>query len=105
LPKQRKEVDTQWLAFPLTIKRNAPFSRLDIVTYLEHNNIQTRPIFTGNILKQPGFRKIPHRIARNNCPVTNQIMERGLIVGCHHGLEEKHLEKLKRVFSSFLANY
>lgn len=105
LPEQRNDVETQWLAFPLTIKKNAPFSRLDIVTYLEHNNIQTRPIFTGNILKQPGFRNIPHRIAKNMCPVTNEIMERGLIVGCHHGLEERHLEKLRRVFSSFIRSF
>ena len=105
LPTQRKDVETQWLAFPLTIKKNAPFSRLDIVKYLESNNIQTRPIFTGNILKQPGFKKIPHRIAKNKCPVTNEIMERGLIVGCHHGMKEAHLKKLERVFSSFLNQY
>ena len=105
LPKQREDVETQWLAFPLTIKKSAPFSRLEIVTFLEHNNIQTRPIFTGNILKQPGFTKIPHRIAANKCPVTNEIFERGLIVGCHHGMNQEHLRKLERVFSSFLKSY
>lgn len=105
LPSQRKDVETQWLAFPLTIKENAPFTRLDLVAFLEKNNIQTRPIFTGNILKQPGFKNIPHRIARNNCPVTNRIMERGLIVGCHHGMEEKHLRKIEDVFSEFLRKY
>ncbi|MBI5122569.1 aminotransferase class I/II-fold pyridoxal phosphate-dependent enzyme [Candidatus Roizmanbacteria bacterium] len=102
LPKQDVLADTQWLAFPLTIKKNAPFNRLEIVTFLEKNNIQTRPIFTGNILRQPGFKKIPHRIAKNNCPITNDIMERGFIVGCHHGMNEDHLEKLKRVFVEFL---
>jgi len=105
LPVQDPKADTQWLAFPLTIKKNAPFTRLEIVTYLEKNNIQTRPVFTGNILKQPGFTKIPHRIASNNCPVTNEIMERGLIVGCHHGMGQEHLEKLERVFSAFLKSY
>lgn len=105
LPTQRQDVETQWLAFPLTIKKNAPFTRLDIVTYLERNNIQTRPIFTGNILKQPGFRNIPYRIASNKCPVTNGIMERGFIVGCHHGMDERHLNKLKAVFLSFLKKY
>lgn len=105
LPKQRKDVETQWLAFPLTIRKASPFSRLDIVRYLENNNIQTRPIFTGNILKHPGFKNIPHRIAANKCPVTNEIFERGLIVGCHHGMGDEHLKKLERVFSSFLENY
>lgn len=105
LPEQRSDVDTQWLAFPLTIKRDAPFSRLDIVTYLEGNNIQTRPVFTGNILKHPGFKKIPHRMALNKCPVTNEIFERGFIVGCHHGMGRQHLEKLKNVFTSFLETF
>lgn len=105
LPKQREDVDTQWLAFPLTIRKTAPFSRLDIVTYLERNNIQTRPVFTGNILKHPGFRNIPHRIAANKCPVTNEIFERGLIVGCHHGMGNEHLEKLERTFTSFLQKH
>src|SRR3990167_3563732 len=105
LPRQDKRVRTQWLAFPLTIKKEAPFTRLEIVTFLEKNNIQTRPIFTGNIMKQPGFTKIPHRIAKNRCPETNDIMERGFIVGCHHGMNQEHLRKLERVFSSFLKNY
>ena len=105
LPEQREDVETQWLAFPLTIKKNAPFSRLEIVTFLEHNNIQTRPVFTGNILKHPGFKNIPHRIAANKSPVTNEIFERGLIIGCHHGMNQEHLKKLERVFLSFLKNY
>lgn len=105
LPQQATTVETQWLAFPLTIKKEAPFTRLEIVTYLEVNNIQTRPVFTGNILMQPGFAKIPHRIASNKCPITNEIMERGFIVGCHHGMGPDHLKKLEQVFSSFLKSY
>lgn len=105
LPKQRDDVETQWLAFPLTIRKYAPFSRLDIVTFLEKNNIQTRPVFTGNILKHPGFKDIPHRMVSNKCPITNEIFERGLIVGCHHGMDDRHLKKLENVFSSFLKKY
>lgn len=102
LPIQDPRVKTQWLAFPLTIKESAPFSRLEITTYLEEHNIQTRPIFTGNILKQPGFKNIPHRIIKGGYPVANDIMERGFVVGCHHGLEEKHIEYMKEVFEAFL---
>ena len=105
LPEQDKNVRTQWLAFPLTIKKSAPFSRLELVKYLEAENIQTRPIFTGNILKHPGFKHIPHRIISNGCPVTDEITERGFVIGCHHGLEEKHLERIKQVFATFLKKY
>ncbi len=104
LPIQDPSVSTQWLAFPITIKKKAPFTRLDITTFLEKNNIQTRPVFTGNILKQPGFTKIAHKISPSGCPVTNGIMERGFVVGCHHGLTAKQLKKLKYIFATFLAS-
>lgn len=105
LPKQNENAKTQWLAFPLTIKKRAPFTRLQITTYLEKNNVQTRPIFTGNILRQPGFKNIPHRKAQKEYPVTNEIMERGFVVGCHHGMEEKHLTTLKKLLEEFLKKY
>jgi len=105
LPKQDKKVSTQWLGFPLTIKKNTPFSRLELVTYLETENIQTRPIFTGNILKHPGFKHIPHRIINDGCPITNEITERGFVIGCHHGMAEKHLQKIKFIFNVFLKKY
>lgn len=106
LPIQDEKVETSWLAFPLTIKTSTPFTRLELVTYLEQNNIQTRPIFTGNILRQPGFKNIPYRVLKGyNYPVTNEIMERGFIIACHHGLTEKHLAKLETVFNSFIKTH
>ncbi len=105
LPQEEENVSTQWLAFPLTIKKTAPFTRIELVKYLERSNIQTRPIFTGNILKQPGFKNIPRIESKNGYPVTDEIMERGFVVGCHHGLEEKHIDKLKEVFEDFMKRY
>lgn len=102
LPKQSANVSTQWLAFPLTIKESAPFSRLELVTFLEKNNIQTRPVFTGNVLKQPGFHAIKHRGLKEGYPVTDIIMKRGLVIGCHHGLTLEHLQKIEDVFTTFL---
>jgi len=102
LPKQDPRVSTQWLAFPLTLKEGAPFTRLALVKYLEENNIQTRPIFTGNILKQPAFKNIKHRIHKNGTKVTEEIMKGGLLIGCHHGLTEEQLDRMKEVFTTFL---
>lgn len=104
IPSQSKEAVTQWLAFPLTIKKSAPFSRLELVKYLEKENMQTRPIFTGNILEQPGFKKINHRLATKTF-ATDEIMERGFVIGCHHGMEQKHLERIYEVFEAFLKRF
>ncbi len=102
LPEQNSNVNTQWITFPLTIKENAPFTRFELIKYLENNNIQTRPIFSGNILRQPGFKNIPHKINKEGYPVTNEIMDRGFVIGCHHGLEKKHIARYKELFTSFL---
>jgi CDP-6-deoxy-D-xylo-4-hexulose-3-dehydrase len=102
LPEQNKLVQTQWLSFPLTIKKNAPFTRLEIVTFLEKNNIQTRPIFTGIITEQPGFKNIAYRTPLKSFPITEEVMERGFVIGCHHGMEEKHLRKIEETFTAFL---
>lgn len=101
LPRQLPEVETQWLAFPVTLKKGTPFNRQQIVTFLEKHNIQTRPIFTGNITYQPGFKKIRHRVIKSGTPETNGIMERGFVIGCHHGLAQEQLEKMTQVLSMF----
>ncbi|OGZ53418.1 MAG: NarL family transcriptional regulator [Candidatus Ryanbacteria bacterium RIFCSPLOWO2_01_FULL_48_26] len=105
LPDQMHGVETAWLAFPLTVKENAPFSRFEIVKHLEYNNIQTRPIFTGNILRQPGFEKIKRVERRGGYPVADLIMKQSLVVGCHHGIEKKHIDKMKNVFQEFLERF
>lgn len=105
LPVQDKRADTQWLAFPLTIKNKAPFARLEIVKYLEEHNIQTRPVFTGNVLKQPGFKNIKYKIFPSKCPITEEVMKNGFVIGCHQGLKEIHLQKIQKVFDSFIRKY
>lgn len=101
-PIQEKNVKTQWLAFPLEIREGAPFTRMQITTFLENNNIQTRPVFTGNILRQPGFKKIDKK-APLNYPVAEKIMKNAFVIGVHHGIEQKHLDRIKEVFEDFFS--
>lgn len=105
LPKQNPRVTTNWLAFPLAVRPGAGFDRYELTKYLEENDIQTRPIFTGNILKQPAFRSIKHRMAGGGCPVTDDIMRNGFLIGCHHGIKTAQLDYLKNVFLRFLERY
>ncbi len=105
LPIQNPNSKTQWITFPLTIKKNAPFSRIEFLKFLEKKNIQTRPIFTGNILFQPGFKKISPRSKREAFPIANSIMERGFVLGCHHGLTPRHLNWVEKVIKTFLKQY
>ena len=99
LPQQTKGVATSWLAFPLTIKDDASFSRMDIVTYLEERNIQTRPVFTGNVLRQPAFQKLARG---KKFPETDRVMRQSFLVGCHHGLTPAMMRHMMQAFDAFL---
>ncbi|CAN5305242.1 lipopolysaccharide biosynthesis protein RfbH [soil metagenome] len=105
LPKQNKNVDTCWLAFPLTIKDGVGFQRRELVTYLEENNIQTRPLFTGNVLRQPAFKNLESRKSTDGYPVADKIMESSFVIGCHQGITYEHISYLKQKFDSFLRRY
>jgi CDP-6-deoxy-D-xylo-4-hexulose-3-dehydrase len=104
LPRSHPDAVPTWLAFPLTIREKAPFTRLEFVLHLEQHGIQTRPIFTGNILRQPGFRKLAER-ARSEYPAADAIMQRGLLLGCHHGMTGEELEYVKEIITGFLREH
>lgn len=101
LPQSLPRTRTNWLAFPLTIRSSAPFERNAFVRYLEDHKIQTRPIFSGNILKHPAYQKIKHRRV-GNFKSAQTIMERGLLVGMHHGLTDTMIDYVLEIFERFL---
>ncbi len=105
LPKQSEKVKTSWLAYPLTILEKAPFTRQDITFYLEKNGVQTRPVFTGNILNQPAFSSLKPKGKDPEYPNANYIMRNAFVIGCHHGLGDEHLEKLEYLFDEFLGRF
>ena len=102
---QTPHTATAWLAFPLIINDNAPFDRFTIVKYLEEHNIQTRPVFTGDILQQPGFKRIPHKRPFKSYANTEHIMRNAFVLGCHQGLTSQQLNYVKKTFADFLARY
>lgn len=105
LPEQTPSTETAWLAFPLIIRPDAPFTRFELIEFLEHSDIQTRPIFTGNILKQPGFKGIENRRILAEYKNTEMIMKSGFVVACHHGLNKDQIEYLKDMFEVFLSKF
>lgn len=104
LPKQRQISRTGWIAFPLTLRPEAPFSRRDMQIFLEKRNIQTRAIMTGNILRQPGFKDIERREADGGYPVADMVMKGGLMLACHHGLTPEMLAHVHQTFEEFASS-
>ncbi|MFL3006863.1 MAG: DegT/DnrJ/EryC1/StrS family aminotransferase [Candidatus Neomarinimicrobiota bacterium] len=92
-PKQTSNSYTAWLAYPILLKDNIPFTRKQFQIYLEDRNIQTRVIFTGNINRQPGFTNIKKRVHPNGYPNADFVMKNGVLLPCHHGLTEEMFKK------------
>ncbi|MDR3680148.1 MAG: aminotransferase class I/II-fold pyridoxal phosphate-dependent enzyme [Flavipsychrobacter sp.] len=102
LPKQLADSRTGWLAFPVTIRATAPFIRRDLQIFLEKRNIQTRTVFTGNILRQPGFKNQPHRASANGYPEADKVMRGGMLLACHHGLNDAQINHIIESVTEFI---
>ncbi len=102
LPEQYAGVKTPWLAFPLVIKENKKFSRKQMQIYFEKNNIQTRTIFTGNILKQPVMKNRYYKKHPKCDSIANDVMKNGILLGCHQGMVKKELDYMSNKFQKFI---
>ena len=102
LPEQNPGVKTPWLAFPLVIIKNKKFNRKKMQIFFEKNNIQTRTIFTGNILKQPVMKNKKYKKHPKCDSVADDVMENGILLGCHQGMNFKDLNYICSTFKRFI---
>jgi CDP-6-deoxy-D-xylo-4-hexulose-3-dehydrase len=104
VPSINKKVDNIWLAFPLLVNTKK-FTRNELQIFLEKNNIQTRTIFTGNIMKQPGY--INQKFKKNKFGYSNSdyVMENGILLGCHQSMKKKEIEYMIFKVNEFLEKY
>ena len=102
LPEQYKKIKTPWLAFPLVIKENKIFNRREMQIFFEKNNIQTRTIFTGNILKQPVMKNRYYKKHPKCDYIADDVMRNGILLGCHQGMIKSELDYMCNTFKKFI---
>ncbi len=101
-PVETKGCKTAWLAFPLLIKKNAPFKRREMQIYLEKKNIQTRVVLTGNIMRQPMCKGIKFKVVKGGCPNADHIMKSSILLPVHHGLTEDMFKRFHSTIQDFI---
>nr|WP_323782346.1 aminotransferase class I/II-fold pyridoxal phosphate-dependent enzyme [Amylibacter sp.] len=105
LPRQLPNSRTGWLSFPITVRENAPFTRRDMQIYFEQKDIQTRPVFTGNILRQPAMKGVAVKTGSGGYPVADDVMRGGVLLACHHGLDQPQIDYMHETFTDFAKQF
>ena len=81
-----------------------PFSRLELVRWLEERQIQTRQLFAGNLVRQPAFRGVPHRVI-GNLANADRILNDAFFIGVYPGLTEAMLTYVEEAFAEFFEQF
>ena len=100
--KPTNNSDPSWFGFPMTIKSDSRFKRIDLLRFLESRKINTRLLFAGNITKQPAFKGIDFRI-HGKLTNTNLIMNNSFWIGVFPGLSQQMLEYMVESISEFMT--
>ena len=101
LPKPEENSEPSWFGFPILVKESAPFTRAEIVRYLEENKIATRMLFGGNLTKQPAYKDIEYKIFES-LENTDLVMNNLFWVGVYPGLTVKKLNYVIEVIDKFI---
>ena len=103
LPKPTAKSDPSWFGFPITIADDATFTREDLIFHLIKNKIDTRPIFAGNMIRQPAFANIHYRTP-DSLTNTDLVMKNSFWIGVFPGLNETMLDYVSEKIIDFVKS-
>ncbi len=99
-PTWHAKADVSWFAFPLMVREDAPFQRHELTRFLEQHRVQTRLIFAGNILRQPGYQQIQHRVI-GDLATSDEVMRGGFFIGVFPGMDRQRMDYMIDMFAAF----
>ncbi len=103
LPKATEHSAPSWFGFVITVNEDVGFSRNDLTAFLEEGHIETRNMFAGNLLKQPAYMNIEHRVV-GDLKNTDTVMNNTFFIGVYPGLKEEQLLYIRDRFAQFMES-
>lgn len=99
LPQASPKAEPSWFGFPISVRESAPFSRNEVVAFLNEQHIATRLLFGGNLLKQPAYLNIEHRVVGDlkNCDF---VMNQCFWIGVYPGITREMLDFVLETFAA-----
>ncbi len=106
LPEPVSNSKPSWFGFLITVKKEAPFVRSDIVNFLEQNGVQTRMLFSGNLIKHPCFTedsqvKSAYRVC-GQLENTDKILHDSFWLGVYPGITDDMIDEMLNIVRSFV---
>ena len=102
LPVAPPNTDPSWFGFVITVREGAGFTRNEVTGFLEANRIETRTLFSGNLLRHPAFESIERRVI-GDLETTDAITQRTFFVGVYPGLDDARVDYMADVFARFMS--
>jgi len=102
LPRATPNSDPSWFCFVISVRENAGFTRNDLTRFLEANRIETRNLFSGNLLRHPAFAGIEHRVV-GDLANADAITNNTFFIGLYPGIGETELEVVADAFRRFMT--
>ena len=100
LPTWRPKSEPAWFAFPITVRPKASFNRAQLTHFLNAQQIETRYLFAGSILEQPGYRHIQRRVV-GDLRNADTVLRHTFFVGVYPGLDDARIEYVLKMFDRF----
>ena len=98
-PETTAEVETTWMRYPFVLDEGV--DRVGVQEYFEGHGIATRMVWTGNILRQPGFAGIEHRQPTGGLPNCDRVMDRALSLPTHHALTSDDVGRIVQAIADW----
>lgn len=100
LPEPAENSIPSWFGFIISIKREAGLDRNSVIKYIEAHNIQTRLLFSGNLIKHPCFDQIRGTAAYRvvgGLENTDFVMENSFWVGVYPGMTDAMIDHMAKI--------
>lgn len=108
LPFSLEKADTSWFGFLLTLKDGSPFTKDEIIDYLESCKIQTRSYFTGNALFHPAYSSLfaeEHPDPKEEFPIATKTTIDTFFLGVFPGITDEQIDYIDKCVVSFMEKY
>lgn len=101
LPRATEGSEPSWFGFAITIRSGAPFGRRELINHLESRHVATRLLFGGNLVRQPAYAEVPHRVVADLVN-TDLVAERTFWVGVFPGLTAEMIDYSVEMIREFV---